>query len=210
MIAQISGKVIRQSTSSLLIDISVICYEVFVPAAIMQRIQALMHKDKPITLITYHYHNVEPSRSVPVLIGFLNEVERDFFLRFISVSGIGPRAALKALASPFSAIASAIDAGNTGFLKSLPGIGEQRAKEIIAKLQGKVGRFGLMRDEGAVAAPSEAASADIESEAIEVLVQLEYKRQEAKEMVRQALDRAPHIVNTEDLLNEVYRHKVKK
>ncbi len=210
MIAQISGKVVKQSANSLFIDVSGICYEVMIPAAIMQRIQALMQKDRPVTLVTYHYHNVEPSRSVPVLIGFLNEIERDFFLRFISVSGIGPRAALRALASPFSAIASAIDAGDTGFLKSLPGIGEQRAREIVAKLQGKVGRFGLMQDECLDSRPPEAAGSDIESEALEVLVQLEYKRQEAKEMVRQALARAPHIANTEDLLNEVYRHKVKK
>lgn len=210
MIAQISGKVIRQNQNSLLIDVAGICYEVLIPTAIMQRIHTLMDKDRFITLITYHYHNVEPSKSVPILIGFLNEIERDFFLRFITVSGIGPRAALRALATPFSIIAKAIDEGDIGFLKSLPGIGPQRAKEIIAKLQGKVGRFGLIQDEDFRRAPAESGDGDIESEAVEVLVQLQYKRQEAKEMVRQAKGRAPHIANTEDLLNEVYRHRVKK
>lgn len=210
MIAQVSGKVIRHNQNSLLIDVSGICYEILVPTAIMQRIHKLMDKEQPITLVTYHYHNIEPSKSVPILIGFLNEIERDFFLRFITVSGIGPRAALKALAASFSTIAQAIDEGNISFLKSLPGIGSQRAREIIAKLQGKVGRFGLIQDEEPMSAEAQEGAGDMESEAVEVLVQLQYKRAEAKEMVRKAMERAAHITNTEDLLNEVYRHKVKK
>lgn len=209
MIAQICGKIIKQSSNSLLVDVSGICYEVFIPTAIMQRIEKGADENGVITLITYHYHNVEPSKSVPILIGFLNEVEKDFFQAFITVSGIGPRAALKALAVPFSTIAKAIDEGDINFLKSLPGIGQQRAKEIIAKLQNKVGKFGLIQD-GGFKMPQADVDNDIEAEAIEVLAQLQYKRQEAKEMVRRALERTPHIDNTEDLLNEVYKLKVKK
>lgn len=208
MIAQISGKVVRQNTNSLLIEVSGICYEVFIPTAIMHKIEKAMGNEGLITLTTYHYYNVEPAKSIPILIGFLNDIEKDFFQAFISVSGIGPRAALKALSMPFSAIARAIDEGDVGFLKSLPGIGQQRAREVIAKLQGKVGKFGLIQDEDFKS--SEESQSDIELEAVEVLAQLQYKRQEAKDMVRRALERSPHITNTEDLLNEVYKHKVKK
>ncbi|MEK6568406.1 MAG: Holliday junction branch migration protein RuvA [Candidatus Omnitrophota bacterium] len=208
MIARISGKVIKQNQNSLFIDVSGICYEVLVPAAIMRRIDKELNRDIPITLVTYHYHNIEPARSVPILIGFLNEIEKDFFLQFISVSGIGPRAAVKALANPLSEIAMAIDQGDVSFLKSLPGIGQQRAKEIVAKLQGKVGKFGLIQDGVLVSAP--VSSSGIEEEALEVLVQLQYKRPEAKEMVRLARERAPGITSAEGLLNEVYKQKVKR
>ena len=208
MIARISGKVIKQNQNSLFIDVSGICYEVLVPAAIMRKIDKELDKDIPITLVTYHYHNIEPARSVPILIGFINEIEKDFFLQFISVSGIGPRAAVKALANPLSEIARAIDQGDVSFLKSLPGIGQQRAKEIVAKLQGKVGKFGLIQD-GALARVPESGSG-IEEEAMEVLVQLQYKRPEAKEMVRLARERAPDITSAEGLLHEVYKQKVKR
>lgn len=208
MIARISGKVIKQNQNSLFIDVSGICYEVLVPAAIMRRIDKELDRDIPITLVTYHYHNIEPARSVPILIGFLNEIEKDFFLQFISVSGIGPRAAVKALANPLSEIAMAIDQGDVSFLKSLPGIGQQRAKEIVAKLQGKVGKFGLIQDGALVSVPE--SSSGIEEEALEVLVQLQYKRPEAKEMVRLARERAPDITSAEGLLNEVYKQKVKR
>lgn len=209
MIARISGKVIKQNQNSLFIDVSGICYEVLVPAAIMRRIDKELDKDIPLTLVTYHYHNIEPARSVPILIGFLNEIEKDFFLQFISVSGIGPRAAVKALANPLSEIARAIDEGDISFLKSLPGIGQQRAKEIVAKLQGKVGKFGLIQD-GVVLTRTQEPSSGIEDEAVEVLVQLQYKRPEAKEMIRLARERAPDIANAEGLLNEVYKQKVKR
>lgn len=208
MIARICGKVIKQNQNSLFIDVSGICYEVLVPAAIMRRIDKELDKNIPLTLVTYHYHNIEPARSVPILIGFLNEIEKDFFLQFISVSGIGPRAAVKALANPLSEIARAIDEGDVSFLKSLPGIGPQRAKEIVAKLQGKVGKFGLIQD--GVLTRAQEPSSGIEDEAVEVLVQLQYKRPEAKEMIRLARERAPDITNAEGLLNEVYKQKVKR
>lgn len=210
MIAQIYGKVIKQANNSLLIDVSGICYEVFIPTAIMHRIEKeLSAKDKIITLTTYHYHNIEPSKSIPILIGFLNEVERDFFQQFITVSGVGPKAALKALAMPISVIAKAIDEGDIDFLKSLPGIGQQRAKEIVAKLQGKVGKYALIQDYEFKA--QEGMDNNVECEAVEVLVQLQYRKQEAKEMVRLARERAPGINNTEELLNEVYKNnKVRK
>src|SRR5512136_1029215 len=102
-------------------DVGGICYEIFIPTAVMQRLDDTIRPDGTLTLRTFHYHQVEPSKSFPVLIGFLNEIEKDFFQVFITVSGIGPRAALKALNKPISLIAQAIDEGNVTFLKSLPG-----------------------------------------------------------------------------------------
>jgi len=127
------------------------------------------------------------------------------FEAFITVSGIGPRAAVKALNKPFSAIARAIDEGDASFLKSLPGIGSQRAKEIIAKLQNKVGRFGLIQD-ATVDIPQQAGAA-FEQEALAVLLQLGYKKPEALSMLKKAMEANPAISSTEGLLNEVYRQR---
>jgi Holliday junction DNA helicase RuvA len=207
MITRISGKVIERGTNFLVIDVNGLSYEVFVPAAVMQRLDENIAADGRISLITYHYFQLEPSRGTPVLIGFMNEVEKEFFEIFITVSGIGPRAALKALNKPISLIARAIDEADTNFLKSLPGIGQQRAREIVAKLQNKVGKFGLIRDSRIKEAPLK--SGDIEDEAVAVLVQLEYKKSEACTMIKKALERSPDIRTTEELLNEVYKqHRV--
>ena len=143
------------------------------------------------------------------MVGFINEIEKDFFEKFITVSGIGPRAAVKALNRPISEIARAINDGNLEYLRTLPGIGLQRGKEIIAKLQGKIGRFGLIQDK--MVASSYAKSVpDWQEEALSILLQLQYKRNEAMEMIKKALERSSAIHTAEDLLNEIYKQKVNK
>jgi len=205
MIARISGKIIEKGDNNLIIDVNGISYEVFVPTTVRDRIDQSLTGNGIINLITYHYHQVEPAKSVPTLIGFLNEVEREFFEVFITVSGIGPRAALKALNQPISLIAQAIDDADCNFLKSLPGIGQQRAREVIAKLQHRVGKFCLIQD--AKTKESQSATRDIEEEALAVLVQLQYKKSEALNMIKKALERSQHVGTTEELLNEVYKQK---
>lgn len=205
MIARIFGKVIERGENFLIVDVGGICYEIFIPAAVMQRLDENISGDGKVNLITYHYFQVEPAKSIPILIGFLNEVEKEFFEVFITVSGIGPRAALRALNKPISQIVRAIDEADTNFLRSLPGIGEQRAKEIIAKLQNKVGKFGLIQD--AATREREPKASDIVEEALAVLLQLEYKKSEALKMIKQAMERSPDVKTTEDLLNEVYKQR---
>jgi Holliday junction DNA helicase RuvA len=205
MIARISGKVIEKGTNYLLIDVNGISYKVFIPMTVMQRLDENMTDDARVNLVTYHYFQVEPSKGTPILIGFLNEVEREFFEAFITVSGIGPRAALKALNKPISLVAQAIDEADINFLQSLPGIGQQRAKEIVAKLQNKVGKFGLIQDDKIK--EQKTKTKDIEEEALAVLAQLEYKKSEASVMIKKALERNPNLQTTEELLNEVYKQR---
>lgn len=205
MISKISGKIIERGNNYLVVDLSGLAYQVFVPSCVMQRLDDCLDGDDKICLQTFHYLQTDQSKSIPVLIGFLNDVEKDFFEVFITVSGIGPRAALKALNKPISEIARAIDEGDLVFLKSLPGIGEQRAREIIAKLQNKVGRFGLIQDRVSKEVLSKAK--DITEEALAVLMQLEYKKSEALNMIKKSLESAPDTETTEELLNLVYKQR---
>ena len=208
MITAIKGKVTRQSDAAIILETNGLSYEILTPRSVLQRIQENQDSDGNVRLITYHYYQMTPSSGVPVLVGFLNEIERDFFLEFIKVSGIGPRAAVKALNKAIGEIAQAIDRGDTKYLKTLPGIGEQKAKEIVAKLQGKMGKFTLMRDRVAQVSPS-TEMRDIEQEALHILLQLQYKKAEAEEMIKKALERAPKLNTCEELLNEIYKHRSK-
>lgn len=207
MIARLNGKIVEKGINYLIVEVGGICYEVLLPTCVMQRLDNSIREDGLVNLVTYHYFQVEPSRSTPMLIGFLNDIEREFFEVFITVSGIGPRAALKALNKPISLIAQAIDDADIEFLKSLPGIGQQRAREIIAKLQNKVGKFGLIQDNKM--RQEKIQTKDMEEEVLTVLAQLEYKKSEAALMIKKALERCPDIQNSEDLLNEVYKQRKK-
>ena len=203
MISQISGKIRKKRPSSLEIYVNGLSYEVLIPPAVMKGIDKARSEDGNISLITYHYYQMDQSKAIPVLVGFLNEIEKDFFEQFITVSGVGPKAACRALTLAISDIAAAIDRGDMALLKTLPGIGEQKAREIVAKLQGKVGKFALMQDKFSEDIPE--GKDDIKEEALSVLLQLQYKKNEAQEMIAKAFKRNPKIVSCEDILNEVYR-----
>jgi Holliday junction DNA helicase RuvA len=203
MISRLKGKVVDRKDNTVIVEANGLGYEVLVPTSVFQRLDAAKDADGSIALTTYHYVVMTPSTATPVLVGFLNELEKDFFLQFISVSGIGPKAAVKALDRSIADIARAIDEGDMAFLKTLPGIGSQKAKDIIAKLQGKVGRFGLIPDKATkttAAAPIRA----FQEEALAVLMQLQYKKPEALEMIAKALERKEDIKTVEELLNEIY------
>jgi Holliday junction DNA helicase RuvA len=208
MISRISGKLKQKRANSILIDVNSVSYEVLLPGIIMKKIDSTVGVEEDVSLITYHYLQSEPSRSIPVLIGFLNDIEKEFFEKFITVSGVGPKAACRALELPFSTIADAIDSGDINALKSLPGIGEQRAREIIAKLQGKIGKYGLIQDK--INFKSSTIEEDVKKEALQVLIQLQYNKSEAKSMIEKAVERNAKILSCEELLNEVYRQRHEK
>ena len=203
MISQISGKIKKRKPASIEIDVNGLSYEVLIPPAVMKGIDKAKSADGKISLITYHYYQMDQSKAIPVLVGFLNEIEKDFFEQFITVSGVGPKAACRALTLAISDIAAAIDRGDMAVLRSLPGIGDQKAREIVAKLQGKVGKFALMQDKfyGDISVGKE----NIKEEALSILLQLQYKKNEAQEMISKAIKRNPKISSCEDILNEVYR-----
>lgn len=204
MISQIRGKIKSKKEGRVLVEMSGgLCYDVLVPEATMRLVEIQNNEGEDTSFITYHYFQTDHSKSIPVLIGFLSEIEKEFFEKFITVSGVGPKAACRALSLPISEIADAIDRADLVFLKTLPGIGEQRAKEIIAKLQGKVGKFGLIQDRSIKTTAR--ISEDVKEEALSVLLQLQYKRKEAVEMIEKALKRNATLNSGEEILNEVYK-----
>ncbi len=207
MIAAITGTIVSVADNTLIIAAGAISYEIYVPLSVQQRLTENKKSNGEISLITYHYYQMTPSSATPVLVGFLNELERDFFLEFIKVSGIGPRAAVRALNKAIGEIAQAIDRGDTNYLKTLPGIGAQRAKEIVAKLQGKMGKFTLMRDK-VVPVQLSPVMSDLKQEALAILTQLQYKPTEAQAMIDKALANNASIATSEELLNAIYKQRI--
>ncbi len=205
MITAIRGRLVKKDKTSVMIDSNGLIYEVLIPLTVYNGLNNAS-LDSEIFLFTFHYYATDPAKSFPVLIGFINEVEKEFFEKFITVSGVGPKAAVRAINKPISEIARAIDNGDLNFLKSLPGIGTQRAKEIIAKLQNRIGKFALIQD-GFVSGKASEDKSDIRNEAMQVLIQLQYKKQQAEDMINKVMERDSGIATSEELLNQVYKQK---
>ncbi|HEY8321166.1 MAG TPA: Holliday junction branch migration protein RuvA [Candidatus Baltobacteraceae bacterium] len=204
MFARIAGTLIERGPESVVLDVAGLGYEVTLPPCVAEKIVA--SPGEPVALEVYSVLNMDGNAGRFSYYGFTNAVERAFFEALLSVASIGPRSAARAFSQPMSRIASAIDRGDHAFLKTLPGIGQQKARDIVAKLQGKVARFLLIREAEPQAAPP---MPDFADEALAVLLQLEYKRPEAEAMIRKTLESMPEIRDAETLLAEIYRAKAK-
>src|SRR6266436_1532644 len=143
MITKITGIINRVLDEEIRLQIGALEYQVLVPEFV-RRILQHRHGEE-ITLHTTEYIEGNPaqSRFVPRLIGFLHEIELDFFELFCTVDKVGVRKAMKALVRPINEIADAIQRQDSKWLTSLPGIGPATADQVVATLRRKVTRFAF-------------------------------------------------------------------
>jgi holliday junction DNA helicase RuvA len=203
--SRINGSLVERAGDAAIVESGGLGYEIILPPCVADKVPT--EPGRPVALEIYAVLNMDGNSGRFTYYGFTNAIEREFFEALITVASIGPRSAARAFSQPMSAIARAIDRGDHAYLKTLPGIGQQKARDIVAKLQGKVAKFLLIQDAPPVAV---AVIPDFAAEALAVLLQLEYKRAEAEKMIRETLEADPQIVDAERLLAEIYRRKASK
>lgn len=75
------------------------------------------------------------------LYGFSHEEEKKMFLNLISISGIGPKAAITILSGlPLSSLALAIMSQDVKTLSKIKGVGKKTAERIIVELKEKISK----------------------------------------------------------------------
>jgi Holliday junction DNA helicase RuvA len=203
MISFLEGKLLKKDEDRVVILANGIGYEVLLPSIVRQTYnnkKAGEDGDQVELHIFYHQSERQPK---PMLVGFNFDVEKEFFEKFIKVEDIGPTAAVKALVLPVPEIAKAIEDRDIKTLTRMKGIGKRTAEKIVATLNGRVGKFALMKGD---MIPVAVEPEDLRRQVEEVLVkQLGHRRNEASQMVSEALARNPGINSPEELFEEVYR-----
>jgi holliday junction DNA helicase RuvA len=205
MFSRIVGVLAERRPESAIVDVGGLGYDIILPPCVAEKVPST--PGEPVALEVYSVLNLDGNIGRFTYYGFHNAIERAFFEALLSVASIGPRSAARAFSQPMAAIARAIDRGDHGYLKTLPGIGQQKARDIVAKLQGKVARFLLIQDAPAPVREQKPGMPEYAHEALEVLLQLEYRRAEAETMIRETLTAAPQIDDSEALLAEIYRRR---
>ena len=211
VIASLRGKLRRKLEDRVVVEAAGVGYEVFVPPVTQQELLNAKAADGDAAdevALEIHYHATQ-NQPKPVLIGFTSELDREFFEKLITVKDVGPMVAARSLAAPVGEIAAAIARQDEGYLRRLPGIGPQKAKNIVAQLQAKVAKFALAK--GEAVSPEPAAVVAPDEEALRGLVfdilvkQLGYRPSEAAPIIGAALVRRPGVTTPEELLDEIYR-----
>lgn len=210
MITHLQGVLARLDAGGPLVEIDVggVRYEVLVPAFLWPELQPLA--DVPGAAIGLHIHySASANQPVPVLVGFLRRPERDFFRKFLSVEGIGPAKAVRAMNVSVSTIARAIEQEDRAALTRLPGIGTRAADKIIASLRGRVVAEAALQD-GAIARPVDLAHVERDravADAVETIVALGYPRADARRWVEEARADDPGLATVEELTLAVLRRR---
>ena len=212
MIATLTGRLRRKLEDRVVVECGGLGYEVFLPPIAQRQIEHVTagpgEKGSELELVIYYHATRDQPR--PVLIGFTSDLDKEFFEKLITVKDIGPMVAARALALPVGELAAAIARQDEKFLRGLPGVGPQKAKNIVAQLQNKVSKFALAR-EGAPVEPVATAAKPIDADGLRELVweimvkQLGHRPSEASQLITDALRRRPSIMSPEELFDEIYR-----
>jgi Holliday junction DNA helicase RuvA len=177
MIAFIRGTVARIEQDHCILETSGVGYRIFCSENTLLRLRELVEEgERGVTLNTRLIHRED----VLDLYGFLDREEQRLFNLLLTVSGIGPRQALKILGlSEAGNIVRAIVAGDATFLRTLSGIGEKKARHIILELQEKLRRTFTIEESG--------ESAEARSDAVAALHKLGFSHLEANRAVERVL-----------------------
>ena len=204
MISALTGELVRVDDDRVHVKVGPMLYELLVPAADVPLLQAGIGEEMTFHTIFYLEGDASGGNLEPRLIGFLRPEDKAFFQLFITVKGIGPKKALRALVLPVGDIAQAIESKDAKFLVELPQIGKRMAELIVAELAGKVEEFALP-SAGGRTGPSGGNRSPAEEDAIAALMALGERRADAEHLLDRAKHANANLRTTTEFINEMLR-----
>lgn len=118
------------------------------------------------------------------LYGFSTSEELNAFKLLITVSGVGPKAAMAILSVlPPDRLSIAISSGDVKSIQSANGVGKKTAERVVLELKDKMIGIGSANTQAVVSGIQSAASSNKAQEAVEVLVSLGFNQSDASAVV---------------------------
>ena len=192
MIAFLQGVLTAKFPDRLELDVNGVGYEVFVS---QRTLQAAPPIGKTLLLKTYQHVRED----ILQLFGFLKDSEKQAFLLALSVSGVGPKAAMNILsASAPEAFYQAILHNDLTMLKSIPGIGQKTAQHLVLELKDKVTKLaggGVWAEESGFNVESRNIS-----DALQAMIALGYTAGESRRAVLNAVQSLGDKSTVEEIL----------
>ena len=196
MIGKLSGIVDSYWTDSVILDVNGVGYLVNCSAKTLQELPA---RGSAAAL----FIETQVRDDQIKLIGFISEVEREWFRLLLTVQGVGSKVALSVLGTlNASELASAVALQDKAMIARSPGVGPKVAARIAAELRDRapgitgadMGVIRLQSELGAKIAPKPA------SDAVSALVNLGYGQMQASAAVAAAMREAGEGAETARLI----------
>lgn len=172
MIYSLTGEIVAVEPNGFAIQCGGIAFFCFSTMNTMTKIGM-----KGASATVYTYLNVR--EDAMELYGFATPNELDAYKQLITVSGVGPKAALAILSAMTpDQLALSIASGDVKAITKAQGVGAKIAQRIVLELKNKFSTDLTAEQSEVVAAVQSAAGSDF-NEAVEALIQLGYSRSEA-------------------------------
>lgn len=171
----IKGTLVQKNDNYIVVDANGVGYMIY---ASLNSMQNAGEVGKKITIYTY----LHVREDVMDLFGFTTIEEKNMFMHLISVSGVGPKAALSILSVTTPAkFAVAVITNDVKTITKASGVGPKMAQRVILELKDKMKTDELEID---LEDESDDILSDNRSEAISALVVLGYSSNDAQKAVK--------------------------
>ncbi|PCJ57790.1 MAG: Holliday junction branch migration protein RuvA [Planctomycetota bacterium] len=131
------------------------------------------------------------------LFGFLDQNERLFFTKLISINGIGPMTALRIMSgSPFSQLVESVKMGNVTALNKIKGVGKKTAERIILELSSALNDVQIDSNSD--------LPYNIHQDALAALQTLGYNEKESSKAIKSVMSTKDQIA-IDELIREVLK-----
>ena len=185
MFNYIKGKYVSSCDGYIIVENGGIGYNIYTS---LNSITAFSSKDE-IKVYTHLYLR----EGIADIYGFATEEEKQMFMHLLSISGVGPKAAISILSvAPSERIALAIITGDSKLIQKAQGIGPKVAQRVVMELKDKLKGIEINTDD----MPDEIPTTDNISEALSALLVLGYSESDAKK----ALSKQDSALDTESLI----------
>lgn len=187
MIAHLRGKLIYKQPGQAIIEAGGVGYDVTIS---VPTFTALPVAGAETSLHIY----TQVSEDQIALFGFQDREEKRLFERLITVSGVGPKLAVKMLSglSPERTV-QAIRGQDHAQLTRIPGVGKKLAERLVVELKDKLDDFAVAPAQAAVQGP---AVEDV----LSALVNLGYQRAAAEKAIENAVAKEKVLAGDFDAL----------
>jgi Holliday junction DNA helicase RuvA len=179
MIGRLRGTLVHKRPPELIVDCNGVGYELEAP---MSTFYELPDPGREVILWTH----LAVREDGQTLFGFARESERRLFRQLIRVSGVGSKMALGILSGiNFEEFARCVRDQDTATLIRLPGIGRKTAERLIIEMRDRIEKHWPAAAGSPVPAVRQSADGNPVSEAVDALLALGYRPNEASRMVSQ-------------------------
>ena len=168
MISTIRGDVTNIGDNSIILEVGGVGLKIYVPLLLLKKVDLG-------DIVRLQTELVVREDSL-TLYGFESKEEKDFFILFLGVNGVGPRTAMAAISTlSIDLIKRAVISEQPELFNRIPGVGKKGAQKIFLHLQGRVGDVSPLPDDKAF---------DVDMEILEALTGLGYSVVEAQAAIQ--------------------------